>query len=189
MSTKKSKVFGLILGLFFIIAISTVVPLLFYSVSPVYAQVSDSEPWIELKLEEVTEPIDKFVSTEATDYAALLDSEPMKKTPIPEPVVRTASSNGSSSSNSSGDGGSSSSGQSAQSILNSYIAKYPILKGTTVSYGDTKGYQAITYYKSGRIIISKNHTASLQRIIAHEVWHVIDWRDNGKIDWGENVPR
>jgi hypothetical protein len=20
------------------------------------------------------------------------------------------------------------------------------------------------------------------------VWHVIDWRDNGRIDWGESVP-
>ena len=24
--------------------------------------------------------------------------------------------------------------------------------------------------------------------MAHEIWHTIDWRDNGVIDWGENVP-
>jgi hypothetical protein len=24
--------------------------------------------------------------------------------------------------------------------------------------------------------------------MAHEIWHIIDWRDNGRIDWGENVP-
>ncbi|MDI6900785.1 MAG: hypothetical protein QMC79_03725 [Anaerosomatales bacterium] len=76
----------------------------------------------------------------------------------------------------------------AQSILAGYIAKYPILKGSTVSFGDARGYQAICYYKSGRIVISPSHTASLERIIGHEIWHIIDWRDNGVIDWGENVP-
>ena len=76
----------------------------------------------------------------------------------------------------------------AQSILAGYIARYPILAGTTVSYGDAKGAQAIAYYKSGRIVISASHTASLERIIGHEIWHIIDWRDNGVIDWGENVP-
>lgn len=76
----------------------------------------------------------------------------------------------------------------AQSILDGYIAKYPILAGTTVSFGDARGAQAIAYYKSGRIVISTTHTASLSRIIGHEIWHVIDYRDNGVIDWGENVP-
>lgn len=76
----------------------------------------------------------------------------------------------------------------ARRILAGLIAKYPILKGATVSFGDTKGYQAICYYKSGRIVINPNHTASLSRILNHEVWHIIDWRDNGRIDWGENVP-
>jgi len=76
----------------------------------------------------------------------------------------------------------------ARRILAGLIAKYPILKGTTVSFGDTKGYQAICYYRSGRIVINPNHTVSLSRILNHEVWHVIDWRDNGRIDWGENVP-
>jgi hypothetical protein len=76
----------------------------------------------------------------------------------------------------------------AQSILNRYIARYPILQGATVSYGDAKGYQAICYYKSGRIVISTTHTRSLETIIGHEIWHIIDWRDNGVIDWGENVP-
>ncbi|PKQ36916.1 MAG: hypothetical protein CVT59_10540 [Actinobacteria bacterium HGW-Actinobacteria-1] len=78
----------------------------------------------------------------------------------------------------------------AKSILAGLIAKYPILKGTTVSIGTTPGgYQAVAYYQSGRIIVSSSHTASLSRILTHEVWHIIDWRDNGRIDWGENVPR
>ena len=82
----------------------------------------------------------------------------------------------------------SSSQADAQAILNRYIAKYPILKGATVTFGDAKGYQAICYYKSGRIVISPTHTRSLETIIGHEIWHIIDWRDNGVIDWGENVP-
>jgi hypothetical protein len=76
----------------------------------------------------------------------------------------------------------------ARAILAGYVAKYPILKGTTVEFGDARGYQAIALYKSGRIIISPTHTASLERIIGHEIWHIIDWRDNGQINWGESVP-
>jgi hypothetical protein len=76
----------------------------------------------------------------------------------------------------------------AQSILAGLIGQYPILAGTTVSIGDANGYQAVAYYKSGRIVISPTHTASLSRILNHEVWHVIDWRDNGRLDWGENLP-
>jgi hypothetical protein len=77
----------------------------------------------------------------------------------------------------------------ARSILASRIAMYPILRGATVEIGDTKGNaSAICYYKSGRIVINANHKASLERIINHEIWHIIDWRDNGRIDWGESVP-
>ena len=78
--------------------------------------------------------------------------------------------------------------QQAQAILNQYIERYPILKGTTVEIGDAKGHQAVAYYTLGHIVISPNHSASLERILAHEIWHVIDWRDNGRIDWGENIP-
>jgi len=59
-----------------------------------------------------------------------------------------------------------------------------------VSIGRTPGgYQAVCYFKSGRILVSPTHTASLRTIMNHEVWHIIDWRDNGRIDWGEAVPR
>lgn len=77
----------------------------------------------------------------------------------------------------------------AKAILAGLKRKYPILSGVTVSFGDARGYQAISYYQSGRIVVSPTHTASLERILNHEVWHIIDWRDNGRIDWGENVPR
>jgi len=77
----------------------------------------------------------------------------------------------------------------AKAILAGYVAQYPILQGTTVTIGDTpNGYQAVCYYQSARIVINKNHTRSLQALLAHEIWHVIDWRDNGRIDWGENIP-
>jgi len=77
----------------------------------------------------------------------------------------------------------------ARAILARYVSTYPILQGTTVNFGDTRGNpQAIVYYKSGRIMINPNHTVSLERIVAHEVWHIIDWRDNGQINWGENIP-
>lgn len=76
----------------------------------------------------------------------------------------------------------------ARAILAGLIAKYPILKGTTVSIGDARGYQAIAFYQSGRIVISRTHTATLERILGHEIWHIIDYRDNGKINWGESVP-
>ncbi len=104
--------------------------------------------------------------------------------------VTTASTSGSSTKTSSGSTSSSSGSElaQAQSILNRYIAKYPILAGSTVKFGDAKGYQAICYYRSGRIVISPSHTASLERIIAHEVGHILDWRDNGVIDWGEKIP-
>jgi len=77
----------------------------------------------------------------------------------------------------------------ASAILARYVSQYPILEGATVTLGDTPNdYQAVTYYQSGRIVIDTDHTVSLERILAHEIWHVIDWRDNGVIDWGENIP-
>lgn len=107
------------------------------------------------------------------------------------PTQRQASTfSGSSSSSTSSRSGTAPSSESAQAqaILAGYIAKYPVLQGATVSFGDAKGYQAICYYRSGRIVISPTHTASLERIIRHEIGHIIDWRDNGVIDWGENIP-
>lgn len=101
---------------------------------------------------------------------------------------RSSSSSGSSSTAARSGTASGSESAQAKAILANYIAKYPVLQGATVSFGDAKGYQAICYYRSGRIVISPTHTASLERIIRHEVGHIIDWRDNGVINWGENIP-
>jgi hypothetical protein len=77
----------------------------------------------------------------------------------------------------------------AKAILASLKARYPrYLSGVTVSMGNASGYQAVAYYTSGRIVISPKHKASLERILDHEIWHIIDWRDNGRIDWREKVP-
>lgn len=78
----------------------------------------------------------------------------------------------------------------ARALLNAMIARYPILKGSTIRIGRTPGgHQAVCYYRSARIVVSPDHRASLSRIVRHEAWHIIDWRDNHHIDWGERVPR
>lgn len=128
----------------------------------------------------------RVAATEAAPFGDSLQPAKKAATPIaPKPTAATYGSGGTTSSSGSSSGGSVS---RARSILAGYISRYPILQGSTVSFGDARGYQAICYYKSGRIVISRSHTVSLERILAHEVWHIIDWRDNGRIDWGENVP-
>jgi hypothetical protein len=77
----------------------------------------------------------------------------------------------------------------AQALLDGYKAQYPrYLGGATVEFGNAMGYQAISYYTIGRIVISPTHSASVQVIVAHEIWHIIDWQDNNAIDWGESIP-
>lgn len=77
----------------------------------------------------------------------------------------------------------------ARALLRRMIRKHPILKGTRVRIGKTThNYQAETFYKIGLIVISPRHRASLSRIVEHECWHEIDWRDNHRIDWGERIP-
>jgi hypothetical protein len=77
----------------------------------------------------------------------------------------------------------------ARESLEELQEKYDYLDGVTVSGGATpSGHEAVAYYREGRIVISPTRSASVEDILAHEVWHIIDWRDNGRIDWGENVP-
>jgi hypothetical protein len=133
----------------------------------------------------------------AAEETVVIQTSPLPKQKT-EIVVQTATTSGStakktSSKSTSSSTSSSSSGTSdlakAQSILAGLIAKYPILKGSVVTIGSTpNNYQAVCYYKSGKIVINPNHTASLSTILRHEVGHIIDWRDNGVIDWGESIP-
>jgi len=77
----------------------------------------------------------------------------------------------------------------AEKILRELQGRYRYLDGVTVSVQPTPhGEQAIAYYTEGRILVSPAHTADIDTILSHEVWHVIDWRDNGRIDWRESLP-
>jgi len=128
----------------------------------------------------------KIATAEAAPLGESVQVGKKAATPIvPKPTAATYQAAGTTRSGGSSSGGSLS---RAKSILAGYVSRYPSLQGASVSFGDARGYQAICYYKSGRIVISPSHTASLERILAHEVWHIIDWRDNGRIDWGESVP-
>ena len=76
----------------------------------------------------------------------------------------------------------------AEAVLASLQAKYQYLDGVTVTIGATpNNYQAVSYMGRGLIVISPSHTASISTIMSHEIWHIIDYRDNGTIDWGERV--
>lgn len=77
----------------------------------------------------------------------------------------------------------------AANALRSFQAIYRELENVQVVIGDTpNGQQALAYYEEGRIVVDPDHTISVRALLAHEIWHVIDWRDNGRIDWGEQIP-
>ena len=77
----------------------------------------------------------------------------------------------------------------ANALLADLKAKYRYLDGTTVRIGTTpNGEQAIAYYTEGQIVISRSHTVSLEKILAHEIWHIIDWRSNGQPPLGRECP-
>ncbi len=74
----------------------------------------------------------------------------------------------------------------ARRILAKYIARYPILKGTQIYVRQCPyNWQGCAYYKKGVILIDPDHTAPLEKIIAHEVRHIIDWREDHKIDYND----
>lgn len=79
--------------------------------------------------------------------------------------------------------------QEAERLLGLLQHDYRYLDDVTVTFGTPSGgAQASSYYTLGRIVIDPAHEAALSEVLVHEAWHIIDWRDNGRIDWGENVP-
>ena len=77
----------------------------------------------------------------------------------------------------------------AKAIFETMQATYRHLDGVTIRVGVTpEDREAVAYYTEGDILISRTHTVSIDKILAHEVWHIIDWRDNGRLDWGERLP-
>jgi ribosomal protein S18 acetylase RimI-like enzyme len=77
----------------------------------------------------------------------------------------------------------------ANRLLSALQTDYRHLDGVTVRFGVTPGgEEAVAYYRTGEILVSASHTVGVREILGHEIWHVIDWRDNGRIDWGEEIP-
>lgn len=77
----------------------------------------------------------------------------------------------------------------ANKVLSDLKATYRHLDGVAVSLGATpNGEEAVAYYTDGRIVISSTHSVDVATILRHEIWHIVDWRDNGRMDWGENLP-
>lgn len=91
----------------------------------------------------------------------------------------TSSGGGGGASNESSGGGGS---EDLWGVWSGLVAQYPILEGTTVTYGDAQGYEAIAYYRSGTVVVNPNHTYPLSEILYHEAMHIIDWRSDGHID-------
>ncbi len=76
----------------------------------------------------------------------------------------------------------------AREVLAQLAAKFEYLEGTTVEVGPTPdGKEAVAYYTQNEIVVSDHHTVSIEKILAHEIWHIIDWHDNGRLDWGEDL--
>lgn len=74
----------------------------------------------------------------------------------------------------------------AEKILAAYIAKYPILKGVKIYIKDCpNNWQGCAYYTKGIILIDPDHTAPLEKIIAHEIKHILDWRTDRDIDYND----
>ena len=79
--------------------------------------------------------------------------------------------------------------KNARRVLAKLQTRYRYLDGITLRVDPTpQDRQAVAYYTDGEIVISPDHVATIDKILAHEVWHVIDWRDNGQLDWGEDLP-
>jgi hypothetical protein len=80
-------------------------------------------------------------------------------------------------------------GRHATRVLEALRATHLHLDDVTVIIGITpNGEEAIAYYTEGEIVIDREHTVDIDTILQHEIWHIIDWRDNGRLDWGENLP-
>ena len=77
----------------------------------------------------------------------------------------------------------------AEAKLAELAATYDFLDGVTVTIGATPSdTQAVAYYTEGRIVIDPAHDVSISEILEHEIWHIIDWRDNAEMNWGEDLP-
>lgn len=158
-------------------------------------------PVVKINLPKVQ--LEVKVDIKVKDFAKKISSVTEKKTKEMEPPKETSSKNLNYTTSSSGKATSTKSTSSskkstttkrrsrsstseqalARRILARYIARYPILRGVQVYIRDCpNNWQGCAYYKQGIILVDPDHTAPLERIIAHEVQHIIDWRQDNDID-------
>lgn len=78
-----------------------------------------------------------------------------------------------------GSGATATAGGSDDGDIYSILASFGV-PGTSIGYGDAHGYEACAYYKSGYIVIDPNHTTDLYTLIAHEINHILAWRESGQ---------
>jgi len=126
---------------------------------------------------------------------ALLAAAPLLRAAAPRPVASAplaavvSASSASGTAREASDRDTSADARRAKAALARLSANYRYLEDVTVTIGDTpNGEEAVAYYSEGRIVIDRAHSVGVDAILAHEVWHVIDWRDNGRMDWGEKLP-
>jgi hypothetical protein len=126
-------------------------------------------------------------------FAVLLVGAPSQTAPQADeagkPAAVVSQAAAAASSDDTADTGVSADEERAKEVLAELQQKYRLLDGAFVHMGPTpKGEQAVSYYMDGEIVVSPEHDATIDEILAHEIWHVIDWRDNGRLDWGEDLP-
>lgn len=75
----------------------------------------------------------------------------------------------------------------AQQILDFQILKNPILQGTKIYIQNCpNNWQGCAFYELGVIWIDPDHKQPLKEIVVHECNHIIDWRQDGDIDYNDN---
>ena len=74
-------------------------------------------------------------------------------------------------------------------LMATYARRISGLDGIHVTMGQTpQGEEAVAYYTANQIVIDTEHKVDIEKILAHEIWHIVDFRDNGRLDWGEDLP-
>jgi hypothetical protein len=75
----------------------------------------------------------------------------------------------------------------ARHLLDLQVLRNPILKGTSIFIKDCpNNWQGCAFYELGIIWIDPDHKAPLEEIVVHECNHIIDWREDGDIDYDDS---
>ena len=123
--------------------------------------------------------IDNAVARAAAEKAA--QEEAARQVAAQQQVSQSVGNSGSGSGSGSGGGsdGATATASGGGEDLWACLASFGV-SDTSIAYGDTHGYEAISYYKTGYIVINPNHTYSLYTLVAHEINHIVAYRESGK---------